>query len=167
MTDETERFTIPMKAPPKAAKTPKKRGKTAPRQRGLTVRQERFCEFIVAGRTGTDAWLDAGYEVSRSVARTNAAESLANPRIQARIAALRAPQTKKALLTKDRKRELMRDIAESTAQKTQDRLRAMELDAKLAGDFAPDQVVVETGPKTLEAVRERAKLMASPMSRAK
>lgn len=44
------------------------------------------------------------------------------------------------------------------------RLRAIEIDAKLAGYFAPDQVVVETGPKTLEAVRERARTMASAMS---
>lgn len=49
--------------------------------------------------------------------------------------------------------------------KMADKLRAMDLHSKLAGDFAPEQMVVETGPKTLEAVRERAKLLASPMSR--
>ena len=83
--------------------------------------------------------------------------------IKAKIAELRAPQTKKALLSKDRKREIMRDIAESPTQKTQDRLRAIEIDAKLAGDFAPEQHVIDAGPQTLEAIRKRAKEMAYPL----
>jgi hypothetical protein len=60
----------------------------------------------------------------------------------------------------------MRDIAESPTQKTQDRLRAIEIDAKLAGDFAPEQHVIEAGPKTLDAARERAKQIGSPLGRA-
>jgi hypothetical protein len=92
------------------------------------------------------------------------AEKAKNASDAQRLAQEKDRKTKKALLTKDRKRELMRDIAESTTQKTQDRLRAMELDAKLAGDFAPDRVEVETGPNTLEAVRERAAKMASALT---
>lgn len=89
---------IPPKQPTKKARTSQK---TPPKQRALTVRQERFCELIAAGRSGTDAWLEAGYEVSRDVARTNAAESLAKPRIAERIAELRKPQTKAALRKKE------------------------------------------------------------------
>ena len=61
----------------------------------------------------------------------------------------------------------MRDIAESSAEKTQDRLRAIEIDAKLAGDFAPEQHVIDAGPNTLEAVRQRAAEMASAMARSR
>ncbi len=142
-----------------------KESKPNPKARPLNVRQERFCEFISSGESQTEAYLKAGWKVTRLSARVNASDLLTKPNIKARIAVLRAPQTKKAVLTKDRKREIMRDIAESSTQKTQDRLRAIEIDAKLAGDFAPERVELETGPKTLEAVRERARTMASALSR--
>lgn len=145
-------------------KTPTKQAKPLT-LRPLTVRQERFCEYIVAGESQTESYILAGWKVTRKSARVNASDLLTKPNIKAKIAELRAPQTKKALLTKERKREIMRDIAESPTQKTQDRLRAIEIDAKLAGDFAPDQVVVDAGPNTLEAVRQRAAEMASAMAR--
>lgn len=147
-----------------AGKTNQMKTKPAPKQRPPSVRQQRFCEFVVAGESGTDAYLQAGWKVTRKSARVNAAKLLATANIKAHIAVLRAPQTKKAILTKDRKRELMHEIAESKSEKTQDRLRAIELDAKLNGEFAPDRVEVETGPNTLQAVRARAKEMASAMS---
>ena len=91
-----------MKTPPKpATKKPRTSTKTPSQPRKLTVRQERFCELIASGKSGVDAWLEAGYEVSRDVARTNAAESLAKPRIAERIAELRKPQTKAALRKKE------------------------------------------------------------------
>lgn len=145
---------------PKAGK-PATPAKTRP----LTVQQERFCEFIAAGENQTEAWLKAGYKVSRSVARRNAAESLTKPDIKARIAELRKPQTRKAVLTKDRKREMLLEIAESSREKTQDRLRALEIDAKLAGHFEPDRVEVDVGEKTLMTIKERAEQMVSAMAR--
>lgn len=48
--------------------------------------------------------------------------------------------------------------------KTQDKLKALELHSKLVGDFEPDQHVIETGPKTLESILERARRVASLMS---
>jgi phage terminase small subunit len=131
----------------------------------LNVRQQRFCEFIVAGESQTDAYLKAGWKVPRLDAGQHASRLMKYDKIKAKIAALRAPQTKKALLTKDRQREILRDVAEDGARPAMSRLRAIEIDAKLAGYFAPDQMVVETGPKTLEAVKERAAAMASAMAR--
>lgn len=98
----------------KTTTKPTGRGKgktsTPPKPRKLTVRQEKFCELIAAGKSGTDAWLEAGYEVSREVARTNAAESLANPRIAARVAELRKPQTQKALRKKEDNLRFLADV---------------------------------------------------------
>jgi len=145
-----------------AKKTAKKRAKPRP----LSVRQQRFCEFIVAGKNGTEAWLAAGYPVTRDVARTNAAESLANPRIIEHIAKLRAPEQAANRLTRDRKLELLRDIAEKEANPLDARLRAMAEDSKMQGHYEPEQHVIESGPKTLEAVRERARMMAAPLGRA-
>ncbi len=47
-------------------------------KKSLNVRQERFCEFIAAGETQTDADLKAGSKVDKSVARRNAARLLTN-----------------------------------------------------------------------------------------
>jgi hypothetical protein len=55
-----------------------------PRPHRLTARQERFCELIAAAESQTNAWLLAGYKVSREVARRNAAEALnLKPRMNA------------------------------------------------------------------------------------
>lgn len=67
----------------------------------LNVRQERFCEFIAAGKNVTESWLGAGYEVSRQVAGVNGHNALKNPKIAARIKELRKPQTKAALRKKE------------------------------------------------------------------
>ena len=52
-----------------------------------------------------------------------------------------------------------------TRVKTMDKLRAIELDSKLAGHFAPDELVVETGQKTLESIKERAAKVVSALDR--
>jgi len=140
-------------------------GKHPTAKRSLLPRQERFCEFIASGMSGTDAWLAAGYKVERNVAKANASESLTKPDVAARIAELRKPQTEKALLTKDRKRALLMEFAEDPQIKTPDRLRAIELDAKLAGHFAPEQVTLEKGPNPLDDLSERANRVASILNR--
>lgn len=96
----------------KTKPTGRGKGKTStpPKPRKLTVRQEKFCELIAAGKSGTDAWLETGYEVSREVARTNAAESLAKPHIAARVAQLRKPQTQKALRKKEDNLRFLADV---------------------------------------------------------
>lgn len=80
---------------------PKKATKSPAKPRELNQRQQRFCELIAAGESNTEAWLKAGYRVSREVAAVNANESLKNPKIEARIAELRKPQTKAALRKKE------------------------------------------------------------------
>lgn len=142
-----------------------KRFQTAPKPRKLNQRQERFCEFVVAGESQTEAYLKAGFKVPRGDARKHAARLMTNDGVKARIDELRAPQTRKALLSKDRKREWLRDIIENPGEKTQDRLRALELDAKLAGHFEPDRVEVEAGPKTLLSIKERAAEVSSALAR--
>lgn len=131
----------------------------------LNIRQQRFCEFIAAGEKPADAWLKAGYEVTRYVAQRNAQESLSKPVISARIAELRKPVTKKLLLSKDRKRELLRDIAEDGDRPPMVRIRAIEIDAKLAGHFEPDRVDLESRSFNLESAKERAMAIASSFDR--
>ncbi|MCF7675527.1 MAG: terminase small subunit [Akkermansiaceae bacterium] len=158
------------------------------KSRPLTSRQQRFCEFVAAGETQTDAWLRAGYKVSRNVARRNAAESLTKPDIKAHLAELRAPQTAKAKMTKERKLIFLAEIIRtpigeigpdsplcqefseifsekggtSTRIKMPDKLRALELHSKLVGDFEAEKVQVES--KTLADIEERAKHVVSTLN---
>jgi hypothetical protein len=54
---------------------------------------------------------------------------------------------------------------EDPRQKTQDRLRAMEIDARLAGQFEPDRTEIEVGPKTLLSIKERAEQIRHDIAR--
>jgi hypothetical protein len=99
------------------------------------------------------------------VARVNAAQALAKPNIASRVAELRAPQTAALALTRDRKRELLRDIAENSQASLEARIRAMAEDSKMAGHYEPDRVEIEAGPSTLATARERALAFASPLNR--
>jgi predicted HAD superfamily Cof-like phosphohydrolase len=60
-------------------------------RKSLNVRQERFCEFIAAGESQTDAWIKAGHKVKRNVAKSAANRALTNVDLNARIAELRKP----------------------------------------------------------------------------
>lgn len=68
-------------------------------------------------------------------------------------------------MTKDDQRAICREIAIEASGHKLARLRAIELDAKLAGHFAPERIEVETGPKTLDAISERAASVASALDR--
>jgi Terminase small subunit len=150
----------PATKPKPATKAAKKQ--TKPRE--LNVRQQRFCEFIVAGESQTDAYLKAGWKVPRTTARFHAARLITKGNIEARITTLRAPERAANRLTRDRKLELLRDIAEAKANPLDARLRAMAEDSKMQGHYEPEQHVIESGPKTLEAVRERARAMAGALA---
>ena len=154
----TTKGSKPRKIPP-AKKSVARNGtkkKSPPAKRPLTIRQERFCEFIAAGGEGTESYLKAGWKCSREAAKVSASRMLTLDNVKAHIDSLRKPQTKKALLTRDRKRELLRDMAEDGAASLDARIRAMAEDSKMAGHYEPDRVEIETGPNTLQTIKERA-----------
>lgn len=140
--------------------------KTTAPERPLSIKQQKFCEHIVAGETNAQAYRKAGYAVTNSnSAEACASRLLGKANIRSRIAELRKPQTHRAMMTRDRKRELLREIAENAAKKDVDRIRAIEVDAKLAGHFEPDRQEIELGPKTLLSIKDRAKQVSSSLAR--
>ena len=168
---------------------------TTKRPKGVAtpnVRRERFCELIVAGKAPADAWLEAGYNTSRDVARRNAHTALTKDDVQQRIAKLREEISKKTTLDLQEKLEFLTKIIRTpidevdaknpicsefveeslpgggrrTKVKMCDKLRALELHSKLVGDFAPEKVEVNAGKETLEAIRARAAACGSVLSRA-
>lgn len=130
----------------------------------LNIRQDRFCENVVSGMSNAEAYVKAGFKVSRADAAKHAARLMKNDGVKARIAELRKPQTRKVLLSKDRKRELLRDIAENDKAPVLARLRSIEIDAKLAGHFEPDRTEIDIGPKTLLSIKERAAQVTSALA---
>jgi phage terminase small subunit len=147
-----------MAAKPKATK------KTATKP--LSVRHERFCVGIVSGMSASEAYVKAGYRGTKADARCKASRLATKANIKSRIVELGGEHTKKGLMTRDEKREIAASIARNETAPVVDRLRACAEDAKLAGHYEPEKHQVETGPKTLDAIRERAKKMVRPMSRA-
>ena len=58
----------------------------------LTEKQERFCRLIVEGKSGNEAYMEAGFNVSNdATARANASRLLTNANVCERIAELRKP----------------------------------------------------------------------------
>ena len=131
----------------------------------LNLRQEKFCEIIVTGVSAKEAYLRAGYKGAGNTAEVTACRLLRNPKVKARIAELRKTETKNYLMTRDEKRQVLADIVRDETVKMSDRLRAVEIDSKMAGHFEPDRVEIETGPKQIDLIRERAAHVVSVLSR--
>jgi phage terminase small subunit len=151
----------------KAATTrkPAKAKRTPPKPRKLNIRQERFAELVAAGMPATRAYSEAGYSSDPRIAEAHACRLVENGGVKARIAELRKPQTKKSLLTRDRKRELLRDIAENPLASTDNRIRAMAEDSRMAGHYEPDRTEIEVGQRTLLSIKERAMQLSRALGR--
>ena len=134
-------------------------------KRPLNIRPQRFCEPVASGNSATQAYIEAGYKVTEKVAGTNGPRMREYAGIKARISGLRASRTKKILSSRDHKRAMLFDKIDNPTVKMQDRLRAMELDAKLAGQFEPIRVEVDSGAKTLLSLKERADQVCSMLAR--
>jgi hypothetical protein len=133
--------------------------------KALSAREQRFCEGIAAGLKGRAAASQAGFTATPASLDTIACRLLRKVQVKNLIEELRQQQTKATLMSRDRKREILRDIAENPDVSTMARIRAVEIDAKLAGHFAPERVEVETGPRILDSIRERAATVASALDR--
>lgn len=142
----------------------KKKTAKIPVKRPPSIRQLRFEELIAAGEVPATAWIEAGHKVTRNVAKSAANRSLSYVDVKARIAILRAPQTAATQLTRDAKRNMLREIAENRNASLDARIRAMAEDSKMAGHYEPEHHVVDAGPNTIASIRERAAKVRSAMS---
>jgi hypothetical protein len=106
--------------------------------------------------TATQAYIKAGYKVSEKVAGVNGCKLLENAKVKALVAKLRAPDTAKAVLTKDEKREILAELIRKKKLTPSDIVRCMAEDSKLAGHYEAERIEVETGPITLDTIKEIA-----------
>lgn len=140
---------------------------TPVKKRGLNVRQARFAELVASGLSAIQAYPKAGYSKDPKIAHAHASRLVANGGIQAYIAELRAKQTTDMLLARDRKRVVLYKIVMNEENPLTDRLRAIAEDNKMAGHYEPEKVELESGPRTLAAIEERARHVAAVLSIAK
>jgi len=131
----------------------------------LTERMRGFARGLFEGKSASAAYAAAYNKASTSKATRNSAHKLRkDPRVGAYILALRERQDTASLLTVEQKRIYLKGVVEtplsqldedspftkelteresesgsSRTIKSFDKLRAIELDSKLAGDLAPDK----------------------------
>lgn len=105
-----------------------------PPNRPLTAKQESFCQKLVAGASGTDAFKQA-YQCAAAYANVEASKLRRVPHVAARIAELMQPRAGAIFLTIARKRELLREMAEDNKATKMDRQRAIDLDNRMTGVY--------------------------------
>lgn len=131
----------------------------------LNIRQQRFAEFVVSGMPATQAYMKAGYKTTELAAGANSARLIENDKVKAYIAKLRAPDTARAHLTKEEKRDLLAARVRETGLKASDLVKLLAEDSKLAGHYEAERHIVDDGPNRIASARERALSIASPLNR--
>jgi hypothetical protein len=107
----------------------------------LLPQHELFCQNLIKGMTQQAAYLAAGYKCTERSAQANASALLASPKIMAYMAELREKAEKEAVMDVTEKRQTLANIArDAVDMKPVDRMRAIDLDAKLAGHYAPEEL---------------------------
>ena len=151
--------------------------------RPLNPRQERFAQLVATGMPASRAYREAGYTATGNAAEAGASQLLRHPKVAAYVnevrAAAKAKGEEAAYLTLEEKRKFLRDVVTTPigeidernklAQalkvtkdgreiKLPDKLRALELDAKLAGELK-DKVEIDASPELAEwlAIRRGGK----------
>lgn len=104
-----------------------------PSQPLQNARHELFAQAWAKGGSGSDAYAEAGYDAKN--AESNATRLMGNDGIKARRDWLQSQAATGTVLTIQRKREILREIAED-GEKDCDRINAIKADDNLAGDGA-------------------------------
>jgi len=151
----------------------------------LNSRHERFAQMIALGRMARNAYMEV-YDSTPRSAEASSSRLLSNAALRSRVAYLQAEAAKATVLTLAEKRKFLRDVVTTpiyvvdetnplcqSAERTKDgsvrikmpdKLRALELDAKLAGELkasAPAEEAKDTfGPMPLEWIPMIAKIVA-------
>lgn len=68
---------------------------------GLNARQLAFCALMVEGHTQKDAYIEAGYASRGNAAEASASQLLRNPKVAAKVMALRADAARRSEVTVD------------------------------------------------------------------
>lgn len=98
-------------------------------------RHEAFAQAVADGKFANEAYREV-YKCKDSTARRNASDLLTNPLVRARVGWLQAQNAKVKALTRERKREILAIIAESSKEDSRARIAAIQEDNRMTGDSA-------------------------------
>jgi hypothetical protein len=102
------------------------------------ARHETFVQRIIAGDSQRTAYIAAYPNSARWKPETvdsKASVLFRNDKVQERYQELQAASAAQACLTRARKLQLLMQIAEDPCMATKDRLRAIDLDNKMCGEY--------------------------------
>lgn len=99
----------------------------------LTPKQARFVNEYLVDLNATQAVLRAGYRMSEKSAATQGNRLLRNVEIQRAIQEQREAQEKSSTITAEWVRRQIAEIAQNIEAKDQDRLKALDMLAKMLG----------------------------------
>ena len=106
----------------------------------LTIKQQNFCNGIVSGLSGVDAYKSAyNTKANDTTIRTEVTRLLAKEEVQQYIETLTAPLKAKAqteaLTDREKKRQFLWDVINNDSQDMNNRLRAVDLLNKMDAEY--------------------------------
>jgi len=120
----------------------------------LTAKQERFCQEYINCLNGTEAAIRAGY--SAKTAQVIATENLLKPMILNKLKELQKPLAEKLKITRDdilkEYQTLYKSEPDGFLVKHSDRLKALELTAKMLGFNEPDKLDLTTKGEAINKI---------------
>lgn len=116
----------------------------AGRKQTMTKRQIEFADLVLEGEHCNTECYRMVYDTKAraQVCAVKAYQLLQRPLVKAYIAEAREAMKKTKFLTRERKREILDEIADTNNSKAADRIKAIEVDNRMTGDDAPQKVEV-------------------------
>lgn len=124
----------------------KAKGKTGPKPHVLTEAELAFVRAVLEGLTQTEAARRAGYRGNDVALATSGSRLARKPSVIAELARRRAILDAKSNMTREARLALVEQMVLDTKLEPRDRLKALELRAKMGGDFVERRQHEITGP---------------------
>jgi phage terminase small subunit len=101
----------------------------------MTQRQKSFCENLVSGMNQSTAYRLAYPScISDGAARASASKLLTKPNVRHKVEELQKESSTEKTLSRQKKRELLAEIALNKGLRPMDRLAAIKVDNQMSGD---------------------------------
>lgn len=102
----------------------------------LSVKQEKFCLEYARLGNARQAYINAGYECEKEeTIDASASRLLRNVKVQERISELAEATTSKGVMTATERKEWLTEVIRSDAEKTMDKLKAVDILNKMEGAY--------------------------------
>ncbi len=127
-------------------------------QRTLNPRHEVFCQKVASGASASAAYHQV-YGTSGATAEASASRLLRNAKVSERIRELQSEAAQATVMSLTEMRGLLREIATDKENPPAARVRAIELDARLAGEMpASLRATLTTDSGTTMTLTEQARI---------